>query len=176
MPCPAAVDAGLAEWSLGLPPDESGLRLLPLHPLGLARVVGNSMAPALTDGDYVIYRRRRQSSPAPALGSMVVFRLGGTNRSLLVKRVVALGGARGHHGQMEYGFVPARHVYVLGDNRQFSSDSREFGAIPVEDLIGEVVVRIHLPHKHGATDSPLRVESRRSDSVNHPPSESVRNL
>lgn len=33
-------------------------------------------------------------------------------------------------------------VFVLGDNRGFSFDSRRFGAIPYDDLVGEAFVRI----------------------------------
>ncbi|MEM9645805.1 MAG: signal peptidase I, partial [Planctomycetota bacterium] len=34
--------------------------------------------------------------------------------------------------------VPERHVYLLGDNRDRSRDSRHFGAIPVGDVVGYV--------------------------------------
>jgi signal peptidase I len=33
--------------------------------------------------------------------------------------------------------VPEGHVYVLGDHRTNSSDSRVFGAVPVEDIVGK---------------------------------------
>lgn len=35
------------------------------------------------------------------------------------------------------GVIPDGYVYVLGDNRQHSADSRTFGLVPVERLIGE---------------------------------------
>jgi signal peptidase I len=37
--------------------------------------------------------------------------------------------------------VPAGDYFVLGDNRRASSDSREWGFLPKEDLIGRVVVQ-----------------------------------
>lgn len=38
--------------------------------------------------------------------------------------------------------VPEDHVFVMGDNRSGSSDSREFGCIPVEKIEGRVSIRI----------------------------------
>lgn len=35
--------------------------------------------------------------------------------------------------------VPPDHIYVLGDNHRESGDSREFGPVPVEDVLGRVV-------------------------------------
>jgi len=32
--------------------------------------------------------------------------------------------------------VPPQHVFVMGDNRRFSNDSRNFGFVPIDNIIG----------------------------------------
>ena len=45
--------------------------------------------------------------------------------------------------------VKEGHYFVLGDNRQHSSDSREFGQVPIELLKGKVEVRLWPPARLG---------------------------
>lgn len=45
--------------------------------------------------------------------------------------------------------VEADHVWVMGDNRQKSRDSRFFGAIPKSSIIGHAFVRVWPPNRFG---------------------------
>ena len=83
----------------------------------------------------------------------------------LIKRVVAVGGDRleihdnqvwvngaaldepylapGYRmGDVAPRYVPAGQVWVMGDNRNNSQDSRRFGTVPMDDIIGRAFVRI----------------------------------
>ncbi|MFZ4506930.1 MAG: signal peptidase I [Fimbriimonas sp.] len=67
----------------------------------------------------------------------------------IIKRVYALGGEKVNWRNVpdswplangEY-VVPKGEIYVLGDNREYSEDSRKFGSIPGSRILGKVIVR-----------------------------------
>ena len=123
-------------------------------------VHGPSMRPNLTYNQRVIVEKITCCfSHGPHRGDVVVVDLPG-EKELLVKRVVALAGETvavqdgrvfingqlleepwaTRRGGLDYPptRVPSRHVFVLGDNRKESRDSRFFGPVPVDQIGGRI--------------------------------------
>lgn len=98
--------------------------------VGIGVVSGLSMWPSLDPGDTVVYLRCLGPSP----GSVVVADLPG--HGPIIKRVAAAGSRTADSGRP----VPDGYCYLLGDNRDHSYDSREFGPFPDRLVIGRVVV------------------------------------
>ena len=122
----------------------------------LVRVEGHSMAPTFADGQLLLVRRLNGPSPTLRDGDVVVFRMGS---DLLVKRIAAMAGQRVpgrpmlllRPSRVNPGLwegiiittpprvVPKGYLYVLGDNRAVSLDSRSFGLVPRAALVGRVL-------------------------------------
>lgn len=58
-------------------------------------------------------------------------------------------------------YIPKDEVFVMGDNRPKSSDSREFCSIPIQSIVGQVFYRYFPPQKAGWIVNPLSKEFRR---------------
>lgn len=118
-------------------------------------VQGESMMPTLRHGQVVLALRRFR---ALKRGDMVLIRRG---TDILIKRVVYLPGDRitrldralfrrvtdffdkgDDNGSL---IVPAGRVVVLGDNRLHSDDSRQFGPVPLKDVIGRIIAVSRIP-------------------------------
>jgi signal peptidase I len=129
------------------------------------RVVGTSMNDNLQDGQYLIIDKITYSAPiqwlgwgGPQHGDVVVFEPPNHPDEDYVKRIVGLPGETVEvrdgqvwvNGQvLDESFqpktpsyfvspltVPEGHVYVLGDNRNNSNDSHNWGSLPVENIVG----------------------------------------
>ncbi len=122
------------------------------------RVEGDSMEPSLVDGQFVIVNKLAYSLQDPQRGDIIVFRFPLNPERRFIKRIIGLPG---DHVQVQDGQVfiegnllnepylavpPAyndrwdvglNQVFVLGDNRNNSSDSQNWGALALEDIIGK---------------------------------------
>lgn len=107
-------------------------------------VTGDSMLPTLAPGDRVLVRRTRVNRLAR--NDLVVFAKPLTaERTWLIKRVIAVPGDPVPRRDVPSFWsdtiarIPARHFVVLGDNASDSYDSRSFGYLHADSLLGVVV-------------------------------------
>jgi signal peptidase I len=120
-------------------------------------VHGQSMEPSLHPAQRLIVEKVSYKLHIPRRGDIVVVDVEGYDIPL-IKRIIGLPGetveVRDNHvyidGQMldeqylrdviqeDYGplRVAAGHVFVMGDNRGASNDSRYFGPVPIERVLG----------------------------------------
>ena len=126
-------------------------------------VHGQSMEPCLHENERVIIDLVSLRWREPHRGEIIVLRLPNRNSDPLIKRVIGLPGDwvairngavyvndvqldepyldQATLGEMARTLVPEEHVLVLGDNRRASNDSRAFGMVPYEDIIGKAWFR-----------------------------------
>ncbi len=129
-----------------------------------------SMEPTLDEGDRILINRVTYHFRQPKTGDIIVFHSPVREGEDLVKRVIAVGGdtLSISHGTvsvngvalsepylLEQGFagdypetkIPAGQLFVMGDNRNNSGDSRFFGPIEGKAVIGCAFV-VYWPIKH----------------------------
>jgi len=95
-----------------------------------------SMAPTLLAGDRIIVTR---CLAAPRRGDVVVFHAPLTGE-LMVKRVAGVPGEVMEAGAGRTVVVPADSYFVVGDNRQDSFDSRHWGPVSRDLIVGRARV------------------------------------
>lgn len=135
--------------------------------VGTYVVDGNSMNPTLTDGEWVAIWRRPLLAGDPVRGDIIVFRYPRDPRREFIKRVIGLPGDvvelrggrvlvngsllaeshpvapdRSSHPETR---VPEGQLFVLGDNRRLSEDSRAFGLVPLDHVSGEAFLVLWPP-------------------------------
>lgn len=133
------------------------------------RVQGESMLPNFQNGELILTDKVSYRLRAPKRGEIIVFKSPQDKNKDFIKRIIATegehikleGGKIFINGQaLEEAYlpqdiqtisglaipegvgvnVPAKHLIVFGDNRSHSSDSREFGPIETNDVIGRAFV------------------------------------
>lgn len=142
------------------------------------KVSGQSMFPTMHNGDFLITEKLSYRFGEPKRGQIVVLKNPRNDSQDFIKRIIGLpsdtikiennsiflnGGLLDEsylppgtptHGQafLQDGntiTVPANQYFVVGDNREHSSDSREFGPVGKEKLIGRALFRYWPPQTVG---------------------------
>lgn len=148
--------------------------LINLFAAQATRVYGQSMEPTLHADQRLVVEKVSYSNwlhlRPPQRGDVVVLRVNGAG-DLLIKRVVGLPGdqmeirdgqvfinrqrmdepyvvspATGNYGPVD---IPPLCLFVMGDNRDLSSDSRAFGPVPIEDVVGRAWLSYWPPESWG---------------------------
>jgi len=134
-------------------------------------VRGASMEPNFSNGQYLVIDELSYRFEDPARGDVIVFKYPLNPSNYFIKRIIGLPGeeVRIRDGQVfiydtdssqevaldESSYLPGetftlgqvsfslgeQEYFVLGDNRQSSSDSRRWGALPQDDIVGRVWLR-----------------------------------
>ncbi len=136
------------------------------------RVEGQSMEPNLHTNQRLVVEKLSYHFHGPQRFDVVVLKVPSQGKELLIKRVIGLPGEtveikNGHvyvDGQLlEEPFttaetrpgryskvtVPPLHVFVLGDNRDRSNDSRSFGPVPIQNVVGKAWLSYWPPENLG---------------------------
>jgi signal peptidase I len=131
-------------------------------------VKGQSMEPNFADGDYLIIDELSYKFGDPQRGEVVVFKYPNDPSQRYIKRIIGLPGERvevsngkvvifdeqGSEILEESEYLPSSFTpgtvsvtlgedeyFVLGDNRAVSSDSRRWGSLTEDEIIGKVFLR-----------------------------------
>jgi len=124
-------------------------------------VSGECMQPHLYTGERVLANKLAYRLGAPKRGEIVIFNYPKDLSQIYVKRVIGLPGETvaiqagqvlingqplpepykefAAHGDMPAQAIPGDQFFVMGDNRDVSDDSRYWGDLPRQDIIGRAV-------------------------------------
>jgi signal peptidase I len=134
------------------------------------KIDGSSMEPNLRDGEFVIVSKLNYRFGNPERGDVVVFDFPRNITQEYIKRVIGLPG---EHITIKEGKVYINGVlllepyimmeplyegdwvvaedtlFVLGDNRNNSSDSHTWGLVPINNVVGEALMVYWPPSSWG---------------------------
>lgn len=150
--------------------------------IGRYKVLSVSMEPTLHEGQYLLISKQTHKIWPLRRGDVIVFQYPRNLQKNYIKRVVGLPGERvefrngklhindeftpepwlskqmqGASGQWHLG---EDEYFVMGDNRNNSSDSRTWGAVNSQHIIGKAVfcywpINCWRPIKHGPAPTPV---------------------
>lgn len=126
-------------------------------------VEGNSMSPTFYDGDIILINRLTYRLRSPERKDIISFEFPGAINQKFVKRIIGLpneqlnirdGKVFINSNSIEELYITNRsddslsynlddnEYFVMGDQRGYSLDSRTWGSLPKEYIMGKVMVKI----------------------------------
>ncbi len=132
-------------------------------------VSGESMHPTFENGQYLIVDELTYHFEAPQRGDVIIFRYPKDPSEFFIKRIIGLPGETVHlsndsvsvietggqtitlnepyvanmgNGNDATYVVPPGNYFVMGDNRPESSDSRVWGMLPAQNIVGRAFLRL----------------------------------
>jgi signal peptidase I len=138
---------------------------------GRFQVRGSSMEPTLDDGQYLLISKLTYWIKPPERGDIIVFHPPTNPREDYIKRIIGLPGetVEIQQGQVRADGVALEEPYitrqgnysgawelgedeyfVLGDNRNNSSDSHSWGVLPKDNIVGKAWLSYWPPDEWGA--------------------------
>jgi len=146
------------------------------------QVKGNSMLDNFDSGEYVLTNKVIYQLNEPESGDVVIFEAPKNEDYDYIKRIIGIPGDRimikrgkvyinsqlfdesgyldntiytrtgSYLSEGEEIIVPNDSYFVIGDNRDHSSDSREWGFVPIENIVGKAWIRYWPLNKMGAIE------------------------
>ena len=146
-------------------------------------VSGASMEPTFDNGNYLLIDEATYYFRKPQRGEVTVFKYPGDPSSFFIKRIIALPGERAviENGEVKVASnaqaplelidenylnnatftsgaiditLGKNEYFVLGDNRSNSFDSRSWGALSEDDIVGLVRLKIFPFSEFGTIQAP----------------------
>lgn len=99
-----------------------------LFPFIHFKVRDRSMEPAIKPGDYVLVNKLAYLFGKPSKGDVIVFKHPREKNKFLIKRIASI--------------TVSGEYFVVGDNKSQSNDSRNFGSIKKNLIVGKLFIHI----------------------------------
>lgn len=148
-------------------------------------ISGQSMYPTFENGEYILTNKIEYKLHQPVRGDVVVFKSPKNKDIDYIKRIIGIPGDQVSLIEGKYHLngvalnetylpenlytfagsflkegqsitVPPGYYFVSGDNRPHSLDSREFGVVPLEDIIGKALFRYWPFDRAGLIQNPVQ--------------------
>jgi len=154
------------------------------------KVDGYSMEPTLDNGQYLLVNKAAYWFGGPHEGDIVIMRYPLDPKTYYVKRVIGLPGdtVEIRQGKVLVNDDPLEETYissppaysmakqvvrpqdyfVLGDNRNNSSDSHVWGMLPAADVVGKAFISYWPPKRWGMLPHASYAKSSGRDPTPHP--------